>query len=122
MKQITKKVIKEYIQSKLKSDDRWAKKALITIYNYQTAEEKATEESRVHNNIGFTGYDAEFLSKLAFQLKHKHFLSKKQMDILHKMMPKYWRQIMEASNQDKLHELIRKSVDSKQLSLNLENS
>lgn len=113
-------MVKDFIQNKLKTDDKWTTKALLLVYSHQTAEEKATEQTRFHNNVGFTGVDAEFLSKLATQFRNRNWLSPKQMSCLRKMMPKYWRQISDASDITKLNSMIERTL--LQTSLNLENA
>lgn len=49
------------------------------------------------NRSRFTPADASFLSSLAQQYQTKKYLSKKQMDLLKKKMPKYARQLVEGS-------------------------
>jgi len=117
---ITKRMTKEYVKMRLK-EPKQAIRALVKIYSFQTAEEKATESSRCNNKMGFTGYDAEFLSKLAKQYQEKNWLSKKQIKVVTDIMPKYWRQIVESSNKVKLESQVlkQKETDEQQLSLKL---
>jgi hypothetical protein len=77
-------------------------KGLLAIYNRQTAEEKSVGDTVEENGIGFTGADGEILSSLAEQYRSRGSLSVKQMAILKKKMPKYWRQIAGISNREKL--------------------
>ena len=53
MVKITKGQVKEYIRTKLSSDSRWAKRALLKIFEFQTAEEQDSEQTYFHNGIGF---------------------------------------------------------------------
>ena len=101
-KQITKKRIKEYVQSKLKEDPRWTVKGLLKIHAAQTPREKACGIANVKNNIGFTGVDAEILTSFADQWKSKGRLSQRQWEILAGRMPKYWRQIILLCDHKKL--------------------
>ena len=107
MAKITKKQIKEYVRTQLGSNPNWAKHALIKIFEFQTAEEQEMESTHDHNGVGFTGIDGEILSSFAKQLQKGGFLSPKQMDLLHKKMPKYWKQIIDISNQIKLISLVQ---------------
>jgi len=115
----TKKQLKEFIQFQLANDDRWAKASVKKIFSFQTADEQISEKSKVKNNIGFTGYDAEFLSSLA---KVKNY-STRQIATLKKIMPKYWRQILDASDSHKLeisyNNWIKKTQKTEQLTLKI---
>jgi hypothetical protein len=66
--EIKKKEIETFIRNKLTTDDLWAKKALLLIYSHQTVIEQQIGQTTVHNNVGFTGVDSEFMSSLAEQL------------------------------------------------------
>lgn len=95
----------EFIRTKLGTNEAWAKKALLKIYDRQTQDEKSSESTNHHNNVGFTGADAHILSSFAKQLLYKKFLSPKQMAIVLRKMPKYCRQIMSISNPEDLERL-----------------
>lgn len=114
---ITNKIKKEYIRKKLKEDDVWVKRGLKKIFDNQTDDEQNVEMTKHHNEIGFNGHDAPLLSSFAKQLINKNWLSHKQMHILHKMMPKYWRQIFELCDKTKLEESIKKEIGAVQLEL-----
>jgi len=108
-KSLTKIEIKEYVKNKLASSEPWMKQALLKIFEFQTEEEKDWESTHFHNGVGFTGVDGKILSSFAKQLQKRGWLSPKQMDILKKKMPKYWKQIIEISDKEKLEELVRKA-------------
>lgn len=125
---MTKKKIKEFIREKLGTDILWIKKALLLIYSKQTDSEQVKRETTDYNGVGFTGYDSRFLSSVASQVKlqvkysvenyglkeneaiNRTVLSDKQCDALKKMMPKYWKQVMDSCNEEKLEELINRRV------------
>ena len=109
MLKITNNQKKEFIRNKLSSDPRWAKHALLKIFEFQTEDEKEWETTSVHNNVGFTGADGEFLTSLAKQLQKKGYLSPKQMTFVFKKMPKYWKQILNISDEEKLIDLMLES-------------
>ena len=108
-KKITKGAIAEYVREQLKKDERWAKHALLKIYEFQTAEEQAAGYTKVYNGVGFSGADSEFMSSLAEQLLNKGWLSYKQMVYLHKRIHKYTRQVIMISDLEKLTALVAKS-------------
>ena len=104
---ITKKLIKSYVRGKLGSDPTWASKALLKIFEFQTASEQSLETTSEANGIGFTGVDGEFLTSLAKQLKYRGKLSDKQMVYVLKKMPKYWNQILGITDYSRLFECMK---------------
>lgn len=74
-----------------------AEKALLRIYDNQTADEKSSASVKYYNNVGFTCIDANILTGFAKQLKYKGFLSAKQHNILVRLMPKYAKQLVDGS-------------------------
>lgn len=104
---ITKKVKKEFIKSQLASNKAWQLRALIRLYSeFQTGDEKISESVTQKNGVGFTGVDGEILTSFAKQYEAKKFLSDKQFKILNKKMPKYWEQVLNLSDENKLNHLI----------------
>lgn len=97
-RRIPTRVKRDYIKMMLSTNDSWMAKALMKIFDRQTNEEKNIHHTVEHNGIGFTGTDAFILSSFAKQFRDKKYLSKKQMDILKKKIPKYWAQIYEISD------------------------
>jgi hypothetical protein len=45
--------------------------------------------------MGFNGRDSEILSSFSVQIEKGRTLSEKQLNICKKLLPKYWRQILE---------------------------
>jgi hypothetical protein len=109
MCKVTQSSIESFLKEKLSTDSKWALRALSRIYSFQTEDEKSRKDTYYINNVGFTGADGEFLSSLAEQWEEKHFLSEKQMKCLFKLMPKYWKQIWNISNQEQLINMIKAS-------------
>jgi len=90
----TKKSRIAFLREMLASEVRWAIKGLVTIYDYQTAEEQNAGHTHDHNGVGFSGADSEILSSFAKQVNAKRFAgSEKQMNILFKKIPKYAKQL-----------------------------
>lgn len=107
---ITLSLTKDFLKKKLSTDKVWAQKALLKIFEAQTEDEVYFETTKEYNKVGFTGVDAEILTSFAKQLKNRGFLSPKQMTILFKKMPKYWHQIANISNKEKLDRLIHTNL------------
>ena len=81
--------IKSAIRAKITSNTDAAAKAMLKIYANQTSDEQNSESTVYHNNIGFTGNDAEILSSFSKQFQQRGFLSPKQNAILMKKIGKY---------------------------------
>lgn len=77
-------------------------KALLIIYDFQTEDEKVDDETKVYNNVGFSGVDAKILSSFAKQLHEKFYLSPKQMTLTRKKMRKYINQIIKLLNSNQI--------------------
>lgn len=105
---ITKKLMSQFVKAKLASDEKWAKKALLAIYENQTEDEQLTSATNHLNGVGFGGADAFILTRFAIQLKTRDFLSPKQMELVFHKIPRYSRQIIELSDSSKLEALITK--------------
>jgi len=106
---ITKIATQVFVKKQLSTNPNWAKRALVKIFEYQTAEEQAHECTSEYNGVGFTGCDGEILTSFAKQLLRKNFLSEKQMAIVFRKMPKYWSQIIRISDQASLANLVAQS-------------
>jgi hypothetical protein len=110
MKKVTKVQIEKFLKEELSTNRAWALRALVRIYDFQTADEKISGDTYYINNVGFTGADGEFLTSLAKQWKEKNFLTVKQMAFVYKKMPKYWNQIWSISDQGKIINIIESKV------------
>ena len=118
--------MKEFICKKLSEDVLWIKKALLLIYSKQTIAEQVNRETIEYNNVGFTGHDSKFLSSVATQIKKqveysvenynlpeneaidKAILSEKQLNVLKRVISKYWRQVLESCDTEKLVKIMDK--------------
>jgi hypothetical protein len=107
---ITKKAIREYVREKLGTDAQWALRGLVVIYQNQTQDEQSDGVTRERNDIGFSGADSEIMSSFAEQYERWGRLSQKQLAIVFKKMPKYWKQILAVSNMEKIEKLVSKSM------------
>ena len=92
----TKKARIEYTRTMLGTNDAWALRGLVRIFENQTEDEQAHATVSHNNGIGFTGIDGEFLTSLAKQYQKNGSLSAKQMVHVFKKMPKYAKQLVEA--------------------------
>ena len=92
----------EEIRSKLVSGDRvWVERAVKAIYTLnQTSDEKAIQDTKHRNGIGFNGSDAFILSSFAQQIIKGRHLSVKQFAIAHKKIVKYAKQLTKIANKE----------------------
>lgn len=106
----TNKEVEKFVKEQLATNERWAIRALLRIYEYQTPEEQETQETTEENNVGFNGYDANLLSSIAKQYLQYRYLSHKQIDLIKQRIPKYWRQIIDiAGGHEKFLPFMNKS-------------
>jgi hypothetical protein len=105
----TKKDTLAFVKTKLATDQVWAVKALIRIFQEnQTSDEQVSQTTSHDNGIGFTGVDAQFLSSLAQNYLRYGRLSEKQMGFVFKKMPKYAGQVIKMSDAAKLDAMVAK--------------
>lgn len=109
---ITKKETRDFVKKQLATNKAWALKALMKIFDKQTADEQEYEHTREANHVGFTGVDGEILTSFAKQYLTRGFLTPKQMALVYKKMPKYWMQIIKISDKEKLERQIRLALVS----------
>jgi hypothetical protein len=107
---VTQVQIKRFIKTKLSTDKNWALRALVRVYECQTANEQMSETTNENNGVGFTGADAEFLTSLAKQYQVRATLSDKQMIHVFKKMPKYWNQVAIFIGEEKLKDIVKTSL------------
>ena len=105
-----KTITKDFIKNQLATNPTWAVKALVKIYERQTIDEQNSQMTKENNGIGFNGLDANILSSFAEQVNKGRNLSVKQMTIVYKKMPRYWKQVASLIPADKLTEIENKLV------------
>ena len=102
-------VIKAHIKNQLATNPAWALRALVKIYERQTADEQCSGITKEDNGVGFSGVDATILSSFATQVLNGRNLSAKQMAIVYKKMPRYWKQVASLIPADKLENMVAKA-------------
>jgi hypothetical protein len=91
---------KQSILDLLESNDVAVTRAVVAIYNRQTASEQNSEETLEANGIGFNGSDARFLSYCAKYAKdRKTNLSGEHLIKARHKIKKYWKQLVDIANQ-----------------------
>jgi len=103
---VYKKDRKNFVRQKLQNDSRWALRALVVVFENQTVDEQNQEHTSHDNGVGFTGTDGNFFTSLAKQYLRRGSLTERQMVYVKKSMRKYWKQIIAASDTDKLDQMV----------------
>lgn len=86
---------KAKIVALLEANPRAVDRALIRIYERQTADEQRAESTNHNNAIGFSSADARILTSMAKSALHWGGLTDKQRDVVRRRIKKYWRQLLE---------------------------
>jgi hypothetical protein len=87
---------KEALTELLNRNDEAVGRALVVVFNNQTADEKAAFVTKHNNGEGFTGRDAEWLTDIARKwLIYRRWASPRQLAAVRKAIVKYHRQILE---------------------------
>lgn len=110
MKKVTQADIKKYLRARLYADKTWTVQALLRIYDRQTFDEQIDLCTKHDNSIGFTGYDAKELTKIAKwckdNLSEENPLPDTQLQIIREKMPKYWKQIWNIGDQQRITQMV----------------
>jgi hypothetical protein len=84
------------IQDLIDRSDEAVARALMIVYENQTADEKACFATKHDNGVGFTGADAEWLTDIAKKwLIWRRWASARQCNAVRKSVRKYHRQILQ---------------------------
>lgn len=78
----------------LQNEDRAVLRALIVVYQNQTAQEKNNGSTIEDNGVGFTGIDADILTSFVRFYESVGFLTNRQIAITRNKIVKYWRQLL----------------------------
>ena len=110
MKAKETRAVKAYFKSKLATDPLWAIRGMLKIYTFQTDSEQATQQTSELNSVGFSGCDAEILSSFSDQVQRGRTMSPKQMVLVFKKMPRYWKQLWNAVEADKAPKVLETAM------------
>jgi hypothetical protein len=89
---------KESVQHLLDTNNRAVVKALLAVYARQTASEQAGHHTREVNGVGFSKFDAPFLTDMVRSVHRYGSLTPKQMAVTRNKMKRYWRQLVDIAN------------------------
>ena len=89
---------KETMVELLDSNDKAVLRAILAIYNLQTAEEKCAGVTISNNGVGFNGADVEIMTSFAEGILKYGRLTTKQLKVGRRIIKKYTRQLIEIAN------------------------
>jgi hypothetical protein len=89
---------KDNIRELLEQSNKAVLRGILVIHSLQTDSEQASHTTHIYNGVGWTGYDAEFMSSLADQIRDKGFLTEKQMVYARKRILRYAGQLAKVAN------------------------
>ena len=107
---ITKKGLQGFIKYKIRNDRSWTLRTLVVIYNGQSEEEKRFSASSKRNNLGFNKIDAGRLTTVAERYKRTCAITDGDLSMARALLPKYWEQVLNASDRAKLETQYRKYI------------
>lgn len=90
----------EKIKQKLQSDDTWVERAVMAIFDKQTASEQRLEEAIIKNNVGFNKPDSSLMSYYARWIRSGHHLSGNHLEKARKGILKYAGQLAKIANHE----------------------
>ncbi len=94
----------DQIKTNISTNTSWTIRTLEVLYGRQTTDEQETKLTRHQNGRGFNGRDSEILTSFYNQVQKRkqwgnpQLLSDKQLTICQKLLPKYWKQVLEEIN------------------------
>jgi hypothetical protein len=86
------------IKALLERSDEAVERGIVRIFNLQTADEQASDTTKHHNKVGFSGVDASYGSYLAKWVKSSKHLTGKYLASARKMTIKYAGQLTKVAN------------------------
>lgn len=93
----------------LQSNDRAVERALIALYQRQTADEKLAETTSHVNRVGFSPAHAQKFTSFAKQILRGYHLTARQLAFCryvtngNSRIGRYWAQLVEVANAKRLH-------------------
>lgn len=90
----------EMIRNLLLRNPNAVLKGVVALYKLQTAEEKAYMHTNESNGVGFSAFDAPYMTKKAEKIIHKRGLTKMEVANLRVKLLKYSSQLAKIANKE----------------------
>lgn len=94
----TKTWTREEIDAMLRTNSRAVERAMVRLYELQTADEQQAETTKVHNNAGFSSYAARRGSYYARWVMSGRQLTGEHLEAATKIALRHSRQLVEIAN------------------------
>lgn len=94
---------KESIQELLRTSDRAVVRALNAVFALQTVGEQAGHSTKEVNGVGFSRFDAPFLTDMVVAVRRWGSLTPKQMAVTRNKILRYHRQLVQIANAQAQH-------------------
>lgn len=101
---------KDEIKEMLEKDDKAVEKGVLTIFYFQTKDEREKESATRSNGVGFNRIDSEIMSSFAKRLQEGKSLTVKQMEIARKKILKYAGQLVKVANEKAEKEIAKQKA------------
>lgn len=95
---------KDLLKELFLSNEEALIRGMFRIYDKQTEDEKAVEDTVEDNGVGFSGVHGNIMSSFAKFYQERRYLSKKQMDTVKKIMPRYAGQLLKLMAYDNMED------------------
>jgi hypothetical protein len=99
MAKLTLKAKKEQIQKLIDTNDEAVARAVVRIFQRQTAYEQRAEHTQLNNSIGFNAPDAKYLTFAAKFVLRNGALSGDHVDRVRVKIRRYWKQLIEIAEE-----------------------
>jgi hypothetical protein len=90
----------EMIRNLLLRNSNAVLKGVVALYKLQTADEKAYKHTNESNGVGFSAYDAPYMTKIAERVISKRGLTKMEVANLRVKLLKYSNQLAKIANKE----------------------
>jgi hypothetical protein len=99
MDKLTLQAKKAQIQKLIDTDDKAVARAVVRIYQRQTASEQRAEHTHLNNSIGFNAPDAKYLTFAAKYVLRNGALTGEHIDRVRAKIRRYWKQLIEIAEE-----------------------
>jgi negative regulator of sigma E activity len=99
MDKLTLQAKKAQIQKLIDTDDKAVARAVVRIYQRQTASEQRAEHTHLNNSIGFNAPDAKYLTFAAKYVLRNGALTGEHVDRVRAKIRRYWKQLAEIAEE-----------------------
>jgi hypothetical protein len=100
------------LQQGLDSNPKWVERAIVVLYERQTADEQRSSTTKVSNGMGFAACDARVGTYMAKWILSGKHLDGTWLDRARRMAKKYIRQLLEAAAKKEAQQSLRNIITS----------